>query len=68
MKERDIMHESPNGRYWVLRRVSTNARIAPLGSMYYQIFKNGATASESTPFVSANLDRTIAACDRFAEN
>jgi hypothetical protein len=66
MKESDIMHESTDGRYWVARQVSTNARIAPVGSIYYQIFKNGPTHSVSTGFVTANLARAISTCDNMA--
>jgi hypothetical protein len=66
MKESDILHESANGRYWVARQVSTNARIAPIGSVYYQIFKTGPTHSASTTFVTANLARAISTCDNMA--
>jgi len=66
MKESDIMHESPNHRYWVARQVSTNASIAPAGSIYYQIFKTGATHSTSTTFVTANLERAKTTCDNMA--
>jgi len=62
VKESDIMYE--NGDFWVARRTSTNARIAPLGSIYYQIFRAGITVSESLPYVTANLDRAVRYCDR----
>ncbi len=62
MKESDLMHES--GRFWVCRQVSKNAHIAPIGSVYYQIFENGIVASHSIDYVSTNLSRAIAACDR----
>jgi hypothetical protein len=64
VKESDIMHECQP--YWVLRRLSKNASIAPLGSVYYQIFKTGATCSESTTFVTANLERAKTTCDNMA--
>ena len=66
MKDSDIMHESADGRYWVARRISTDAAIAPNGSVYYQIFKTGLTHSESTTFVTASLARAIATCDNLA--
>jgi hypothetical protein len=66
MKESDIMHESPDHRYWVARQVSKDARIAPVGSIYYQIFKTGLTHSVSTTFVTANLARAISTCDNMA--
>jgi len=66
MRESDIMHESPCGRYWVARRVSRNASIAPIGSVYYQISKTGTTHSVLVNWVSANLDRAITTCDRLA--
>jgi hypothetical protein len=64
MKESDIVHECQP--FWVARCVSTNASIAPLGSVYYQIFKSGATCSESTTFVTANLERAKTTCDNMA--
>ena len=64
MNESDIMHESQP--FWVMRKVSTNAAIAPIGSLYYQIFKNGICASESTSYVTASLARAIATCDNMA--
>ena len=66
MKESDIMHESIDSRYWVARQISTNVTIAPIGSVYYQIFKTGLTHSESTTFVTANLARAITTCDNMA--
>jgi hypothetical protein len=59
-----IAYES--GAYWVARRISTNAKIAPIGSVYYQIFKTGICASESTSFVTANLERAKTTCENLA--
>lgn len=60
------MHESIDSLYWVSRQVSTDETIAPIGSVYYRIFKTGLTHSESTTFVTANLERAIATCDNMA--
>jgi hypothetical protein len=59
-----IAYES--GAYWVARRISTNAQIAPIGSVYYQIFKTGICASEATGYVSASLERAKVTCDNMA--
>jgi hypothetical protein len=64
MKESDIIHES--GRYWVARKVSSDARIAPIGSVYYQLFETGLTHSTATGFITANLARAIATCGNMA--
>jgi hypothetical protein len=66
MRESDIMHESVDGHYWVARRISAYPAIAPIGSIYYRIFENKGTHSESTTFVTANLERAIATCDNMA--
>ena len=64
--ESDIIHE--RGRFWILRRLSHDARIAPVGTVYFQLMEvaPSGTHSETRDYVTANRDRAIAACDRFA--
>lgn len=62
----NIAYESADGRYWIARRVSTDASIAPLGSVYYQMFKTGICVSKSTGYVSASLERAKVTCDNLA--
>lgn len=63
MKESDIIHESPDNRYWVTRQVSRNEKIAPLDSVYFEVFKTGLTHSTSTGYVTANVERAKLTCD-----
>lgn len=67
LTESGIVHESADHQYWVLRRISKRAEIAPVGSVYYQIFKAGVTHSTATTFITASLDRAIATCNRMAQ-
>lgn len=66
LHESDIIHE--RGRFWILRRLSHDARIAPLGTVYFQLMEVSAsgTHSETVDYVTASRDRAIATCDRFA--
>jgi hypothetical protein len=66
MKESDIVYE--NAPYFLLREKSRNADIAPVGSIYFRIYRHEGTHSvtASPMYVSANLERAKKSCDYWA--
>jgi hypothetical protein len=66
MREADIVYE--NLPYFLLREKSKNAQIAPVGSVYFRLYRHEGTHSvtASPIYVSANLERAKKACDYWA--